>query len=109
MSEVVHADIFFFITSIVTILIAAAVLVVLYYIIRIVRNLHEIVEKLNRASHELERDFEEFRSAVKSEGTKVRTVADMALSFIIERMRAYKPRVRKPKPKDPPMEETDLQ
>lgn len=109
MSEAIHADIFFFITSIVTILIGGAVLVVLYYVIRIVRDLREIVGKLNRASHELERDFEEFRSAVKSEGTKVRTVADMALSFIIERMRAYKPRVRKAKPKEPPTEETELQ
>lgn len=109
MSEVIHADIFFFITSIATILIAGAVLVVLYYVIRIVRDLREIVGKLNRASHELERDFEEFRSAVKAEGTKVRTVADMALSFIIERMRAFKPRVRKAKPKEPPTEETELQ
>jgi hypothetical protein len=107
MSEVVHADIFFFIASLATILIAAGVLAALYYIVHILRDVRDIMRKLNKASTELERDFEELRSAVKTESTKVRGIIDVALAFVVARLK--KPTVkivRKTKPKASPADET---
>ncbi len=45
MSEVVHADIFFFISSLAVICITIGVLVLLYYVIPIVRDARAIVAK----------------------------------------------------------------
>ncbi len=87
MSEVVHADIFFFITSIVVVLFAGAGLIASYYVVQILRDLKEITAKLNRASRELEEDFETLRREVKNEGVKMRAIVDLGLGFIASRMK----------------------
>ena len=57
----------------------------------------EITAKLNKASKEIEQDFEELRHTVKNEGVKVRTIVDLALGFFMARMKkrtvARKPKV----------------
>lgn len=104
MSEVLHANIFFFIASLATILIAAGVCVALYYIIQILRHVRDIMEKLNHASREVERDFADFRNVLRAEGNKVRGIVDVVLGFLSVFAAKKKPAPRKAKPKVVPME-----
>ena len=82
MSEVVHADIFFFITALAVVLVAGALLVALYFFIGILRDVRAIAAKVRKTSDELERDFERLRLEVKSEGMRVKTVFDIFLGFL---------------------------
>ena len=82
MTEVVHADIFFFITSVAIVLLTAGMLVALYFFIGILRDVRAVANKVRKASDELERDFEHLRFEVKSEGMRVKTVFDVFLGFL---------------------------
>lgn len=106
MTEVVHADIFFFIASLATVLFAAVLLIGGYYVVRILRDVSEIVAKVNKASGKLEQDFDSFRNEIKNEGIKVRTIVDLGLGFLLSRMKK-RSATRKPKVVD--AEEDTLQ
>ena len=95
MSEVVHADIFFFITSVAVCLITAGALVALYFFVGILRDVRAIAAKVRKASDELERDFEHLRGEVKAEGMRVRTVFDIFLGFLQRHMTTAAPKRRK--------------
>ena len=95
MTEVVHADIFFFITSVAVVLVTLGMLVALFFIIAILREVRAIAQKVRKASDELERDFERLRGEVKAEGMRVKTVFDIFLSFLGRYMAASVPKRRK--------------
>jgi hypothetical protein len=97
MSEVVHADIFFFVTTVAIVLITAAVLVVLYFCVLILRDVRALCAKVRKAGDELERDFEVLRANVKTEGVKLRTIVDMVIGFVTYKFRAPGKR-KKPQP-----------
>src|SRR3989339_2244652 len=99
MNDLLHANIFFFITSVATVLIAMLVSVVLFYIARIMRDVSGIVRKINSVSDDLEQDFQDLRREIKNEGTKVRTIVDVALGFFLSRVQ--KRTTRKPKTEEP--------
>ncbi|MEI7719876.1 MAG: hypothetical protein WCI89_01565 [bacterium] len=86
MAEVVHADIFFFITSVAVVLLTAGVLVALYFFIGILRDVRAVAAKVRKASDELERDFERLRGEVKAEGMRMKTVFDVFLGFLQRHM-----------------------
>jgi predicted PurR-regulated permease PerM len=86
MNDILHANIFFFITSVATVLIALLVSIILFYIARIMRDISDIVRKLNNASKDLERDFQDLRSEIKNEGAKLRSVVDVVLGFALSRI-----------------------
>lgn len=93
MADVLHADVFFFISSIATIIITVALSIALYYAIRILRDLKEVTEKIREASGELEKDFESLRASVKDEGLRVRTIVELVLAFVARQFR--KPRAKR--------------
>jgi hypothetical protein len=94
MSEVVHADIFFFITSAAVILITIGILIALYYIVQIVRDVREIVARVRKASVEAERDFEALRATLHEEGVKSRALIDLVLGYFARLLRplAFRPK-----------------
>lgn len=96
MDEIVHADIFFFITSIAVVIIGAGMAVLLALAILIMRDIRAVVQKVRRASDELEQDFEDLRTNVKNEGVRVRTIFDLALGFVARQI----PKSRTKKPGD---------
>ncbi|HWB33996.1 MAG TPA: hypothetical protein VG753_01595 [Candidatus Paceibacterota bacterium] len=103
MDQVVHADIFFFITSIAVILVTVGVLVILYYLIPAARNLRDIVARIHKASGDVEKDFEDLRSTLRQEGLKGKMLVDIVLGWI-ERM-ARPPVRRRAAKKVPPSSE----
>lgn len=82
MTELQHADIFFFITAIAVVFVGVGMSVCLYYGILILRDLHLMVRKARKVSDELERDFEEVRANIRNEGERVRAVFEMGIGFI---------------------------
>ncbi|MBY0293830.1 hypothetical protein K2Q08_00680 [Patescibacteria group bacterium] len=96
MNDILQANIFFFISSVSTILIAALLAVILFYIARIMRDISDVVRKINNVSSDIERDFQDLRHEIKNEGVKVRSIIDVALGFFLSRVQ--KRATRKPKP-----------
>jgi hypothetical protein len=82
MTEIAHADIFFFITSIAVIIISIGVLVALGYAIFILREVRFVAKKIRKASENVEQDFGALRTHVIRGGTRLaKTVA--ALSTLV--------------------------
>ncbi|HVV39293.1 MAG TPA: hypothetical protein VHD31_03120 [Candidatus Paceibacterota bacterium] len=99
MNEVVHADIFFFITSLAVLCITIGILMVLYYLIPVARDLREIVGKIRKAGDEVEKDFEALRANLREEGTKGKTILNLVFGFLTRTLQPpTKPRTKKQPP-----------
>src|SRR5581483_622493 len=86
MNDLIHADVFFFITSIAVIVLGLGMAVAMFYVVAILRDLREIVGKVRRASDHIEQDFEELRSQIKAEGARVRTIVDLVVGMVSRKM-----------------------
>lgn len=64
MSEVLHANIFFFISSVATVLFTVLLCVALYHIIKILKSIRTIVERVEEGSEVIAEDIEHIRSFV---------------------------------------------
>ncbi|KKS31665.1 MAG: hypothetical protein UU93_C0015G0004 [Candidatus Amesbacteria bacterium GW2011_GWA2_42_12] len=90
MENIIQADIFFFITGIAVIIFTICAIVVMFYVIRILRDMKIISKTMLRESDNLANDIEFVREAVRSEGAKVRTVADFFLGLFNRRQKEVK-------------------
>ena len=106
MNEVIHADIFFFISSFAVILVTIGVLALLYYIIPMVRDARAIVAKLRKAGDEVEKDFEALRGSLREEGTKGKTILNLVFGFVTRALQP--PPVHKPRAKKPPQSSSEV-
>jgi C4-dicarboxylate transporter len=68
MNEVLHANIFFLIASIATVVFCVLVSLILFQVLKIVRSLRSIIEKIEVGSEALARDVAEVRELVSSGG-----------------------------------------
>jgi len=64
MTEVLHANIFFIITSIAVVLFTLLVCVLLYHLIKIVKAIRRIVDRVEAGSEVLADDIDNIRSAL---------------------------------------------
>ena len=62
MEEVLHANIFFFVTGIAVIIISAILCVVLYQTIRVLKSVRKILSSLERGTEAISEDFQTIRS-----------------------------------------------
>ena len=62
MTEILHANIFFVIASVATIVFCLLICVLLYHIIKIVRSIRRIVERVESGSEALASDIEDLRA-----------------------------------------------
>ena len=90
MSDVVKADIFFFITAVAVVCISVIFAVVLTYLIRILRNIKDVSEDFRHVSgtvrHEsdaIARDINELRGSVKKEGVRWKNAAGVIRSWFL--------------------------
>jgi hypothetical protein len=68
METLIHADIFFFVTTISVALIASLFIVVIIYVVRILNDFHYISGLVRKESDLLAEDLEEIRQEVKRQG-----------------------------------------
>ncbi len=66
MQELIHADIFFLISAVAVVVVTVGLVGAFYYLIRILKNVHEISERAKKLSEEMETDIESLRNGVKS-------------------------------------------
>jgi len=64
MTEVLHANIFFFITSVAVVLFTLLACVLLYHFIKIVRSVRRIVERVEAGSEVLAEDIDNIRASL---------------------------------------------
>lgn len=72
METFIHADIFFFITSIAVILLTAALVALLIYLIRILRDLKKISAKVKDETELVAGDIDDLRRKTKEEGYRLK-------------------------------------
>ena len=103
MNDILHANIFFFITSVAVIAVTLLFVVVLWYVIEILREVRAITKNVHKASDGLESDLAQFRQEVRSSGTKLIGLFNTLVAFAVGRLvRPAKQNGRKH-----PSEETD--
>lgn len=67
MNNLIHADIFFFITTILVIFLAVLVAVLVYYVIRIARSIFSITETVRKESNNVVEDIATFRQKIMND------------------------------------------
>ncbi|HZS42678.1 MAG TPA: hypothetical protein VFA52_00445 [Candidatus Paceibacterota bacterium] len=68
MESLIHADIFFLISTIALVIIAVVLIVALIYVVRILNDLKSISRKVKDEGEEIISDIHDFREHVKAEG-----------------------------------------
>jgi membrane protein implicated in regulation of membrane protease activity len=74
MNDILHANIFFFITSVAVVVLAILGAVALYYILGILKNIRNISDRAERGSEILAGDMEHLRENIKEEGMRFRHI-----------------------------------
>lgn len=68
MNEVLHANIFFFIASVATVIFCVLICFILYHVLKIVKSLRAIIERIEEGSEVIARDVAHVRELVASGG-----------------------------------------
>jgi hypothetical protein len=68
MNEVLHANIFFFIASIATVIFCVLTCLILYHVLKIVRSLRAIIERIEAGSEVIAQDVAHVRELVTNGG-----------------------------------------
>jgi len=69
-------DVFFVVTTVAVVILGVLVGVVLFYVIRILRNVEHVSERVAEESDNIQSDLRELRSNVRKEGAKMKHFAD---------------------------------
>ncbi len=95
MESLIHADIFFFISTIALVVLSIGVLIVIIYLIRILHNVREVSQRVREEGDEIVGDIRSFRMALREEGLKWKIVVGLIRGFFTAPLTSRK----KPKPK----------
>lgn len=88
--SLIHADIFFFISTIALVVISIGFSIALFYIIKILRNLRDISDRANSESEEIVADIKSLRRALRDEGVKWKGVSDLIRLFFSRKAKKVK-------------------
>jgi len=77
MNEVLHANIFFLIASIATVIFSILACVILYQVIKIVKVIRSILERIEAGSEKIAQDIAHVRSLVSNGGVVSRVITFM--------------------------------
>lgn len=70
-----QANVFFFVTTITVAVIGIFAGIILFYVLKIVRDVREITEKMKRKSDEISMDIDDLRARIREDGVRFRDVA----------------------------------
>ena len=74
MTTLIHADIFFFVTTIVVVLVGVALVVALVYLIMILHRVRDIAEEVREETVLFREDVHDLRDSIRREGFNVRNL-----------------------------------
>ena len=101
MNDILHANIFFFITSIAVVVVTIPLFIVLWYLIGVMREVRQIVRKVHRASNELEKDLEHLRREFRAGSSKLASVLNAFVGYALGRL------AKSPRPRRRPLSEDE--
>lgn len=87
MNDILLTNLFFAITALAVVAVTLGILAVLWFVVPMVRDLKEIVGKIRKAGEHVEKDFEALRANLHEEGHKAKTIADLALNFVGQKLK----------------------
>ncbi len=96
--SLIHADIFFFISTVSLVVLTIAAGIALFYVIKILRNARDISDTIKAESGEIVADSKRLRAALRDEGVKWRHVTHLVRTFFVrdtEKKATRKPKAEK--------------
>ena len=87
METLIHADIFFFISSVSSVLFAVGFVVVVVYVVRILDDMKHISTKMREEGDRIVEDVEVLREKAKEEGVRIKSVFDFFLDLLNRRQK----------------------
>ncbi len=81
-TTLIHADIFFFITSIAVVILTILLIVALVYIVRILMVIRQISQIIRDQGDKVSEDIDELRDVVRSEGSAARSMWQLFLHLL---------------------------
>ncbi|MBP9710892.1 MAG: hypothetical protein KBD50_01365 [Candidatus Pacebacteria bacterium] len=100
MSDLVQADIFFFISSLLALVVTIGMGLLFYYLVPVARDIREISKKIRRAGEDIEQDFASVRATVREEAVKGKAITDLVLGFVARKLAPKRPRRKKEDPEE---------
>lgn len=97
MNTLIHADIFFFITSIAVVIFAIGTIIVFYYIVRLMKDVKYIAEKIRLESDHVTEDIAAIRERIRNGESKALSIMARMFTFFIGKSLNKK---RRPKSRD---------
>ncbi len=88
MDTLIHADIFFFVTTVALIVVSAFIVVALIYVILILRDVSKVSKKVQEESSEIIDDLKTLRTSVKQEGIKLPFIGSFLKSLFNKRKKS---------------------
>lgn len=83
--SLIHADVFFFISTIALVVISIGLCIVLYYVWGIARNIRDISDRVAEESDEIIDDMRRLRMSLRDEGVKWRHVLSLVRAFFVKK------------------------
>lgn len=90
MNTLIHADIFFFVSTIALIFISIGIAIALVYVIKILRNVSDVSDKVKDESTEILADIKELRGDIKKEGFRLHYVSNFFARLFGRRAKSKK-------------------
>jgi len=82
MDTLIHADIFFFVTTIAVVAITLLLIIVLIYLIKVLNRIKSIAEQVRDETILFREDIHDLRDSVKREGFKLKSLFSVVQRFI---------------------------
>lgn len=81
MSTLIHADVFFFVTTIAVVVVAVVLTIALVYFIRVLRTVRDVSEAIKEETNLIREDIRVAREDVKREGFKLKHLVSFLSNF----------------------------
>jgi hypothetical protein len=81
--SLIHADVFFFISTIALVVLSIGSGIALFYVIRILRDAGDVAEKIKAESGEIVADSKRLREALRDEGVKWGHIIGLVRGFFM--------------------------
>jgi cell division protein FtsX len=82
MDTLIHADIFFFVTTIAVVVVTLLLAIVLIYLIKVLNRIKDIAEQVREETILFREDIHELRDSVKNETFKLKNLFSIVQRFI---------------------------
>ncbi len=88
MDTLIHADIFFFVTTIAVVVVALTLTIVLIYLAKVLSDIKKITGQVRDETILFREDLRDLRGQVRNEGFKLRSFLDLITGFFGKRKKS---------------------